>query len=40
MNIAWTEPAADSLHAIRDYIARHNAFYADVILKQAGLKKR
>ena len=34
MNIVWTEPAVDSLHAIRDYIARDNAFYADVFVNR------
>ena len=34
MNIVWTEPAVDSLHAIRDYIARDNAFYAGVFVNR------
>ena len=34
MNIVWTEPAVDSLHAIRDYIARDNAFYAGVFINR------
>ncbi|MFT3755472.1 MAG: type II toxin-antitoxin system RelE/ParE family toxin [Pseudoxanthomonas sp.] len=34
MNIVWTEPAVDSLQAIRDYIACDNAFYADVFVNR------
>ena len=34
MNIVWTEPAVDSLHAIRDYIARDNPVRAASFVRE------
>jgi toxin ParE1/3/4 len=34
MKLVWTEPAAASLEAIHDYIARGSAFYADVFVER------
>lgn len=34
MNIVWTEPAVDSLQAIRDYVAHDSAFYADLFVNR------
>lgn len=34
MNIVWTEPAVDSLQAIRDYVAHDSVFYADLFVKR------
>ncbi|OAX66477.1 hypothetical protein A6R71_03955 [Xanthomonas translucens pv. arrhenatheri] len=34
MNIVWTEPAVDSLQAIRDYVAHDSVFYADLFVNR------
>ncbi|QNH15031.1 ParE toxin of type II toxin-antitoxin system, parDE [Xanthomonas sp. SS] len=34
MNIVWTEPAVDSLQAIRDYVAHDSVFYAALFVNR------